>query len=53
MGKLKKLHNPQALVPAEVLLVSSFLTFDGLHDDIIFYSSMFLVEVIKEKVTAQ
>ena len=33
-GKTQKLHNSQSLAPAEVLLVSFFPTFDGLHDDI-------------------
>ena len=45
--------NSQTLAPAEALLVSYSPVFDGLHNDIIFYSSMFLPEVIKEKVTAR
>ena len=36
---------------AEALLFSSSTEFDGLHN--FFYSSVFLPEVIKEKVTAQ
>ena len=37
-----KFHNSQALPAAEALLQA----FDGLHDDIIFCSHMFLPEVI-------
>ena len=36
-GKTYKLHNSAALAPAEALLVSSSLAFDGLHDDIKFF----------------
>ena len=32
-GKVYKLHNYPGLAPAEVLLISSSLAFDGLHDD--------------------
>ena len=52
-GKIYKLHNYPGLAPAEVLLISSSLAFDGLHDDTKNYSSAFLLEVIKEKATAR
>ena len=53
-GKTYNFHSSLALAPAEALLVSSSPAFDGLHDDIkIFYSGMFLPEVIKEKATAR
>ena len=47
----KTFHNSQALAPAEVLLVSSSPALDGLHDDTIFCSSVFLPEVILKRVT--
>ena len=49
-GKIYNLHSSPALAPAEALLVSSSPAFDGLHDDIIFFTlACFYWKLLKKR----